>query len=178
MSWTKSIPYDEAEGPLSEIYKRLGPNLDHVITVHGLRPHHLEGHLSLYRSALHNSANVLPKVFLEAVGVLVSLKNGCSYCVVHHRNGVRREAESSELADAMLAALYQDVPGHPFTPAEQAALRYAAKLSQRPSDVGEADILAMREAGLDDGQILEINQVVAYFSYANRVVLGLGVRLE
>jgi uncharacterized protein YciW len=33
----------------------------------------------------------------------------------------------------------------------------------------------MREAGLDDGMILEVNQVVAYFAYANRTVLGLGV---
>ena len=33
----------------------------------------------------------------------------------------------------------------------------------------------MRREGLDDGQILEVNQVVAYFAYANRTVLGLGV---
>ena len=33
----------------------------------------------------------------------------------------------------------------------------------------------MRAAGFDDGEILEINQVVAYFAYANRTVQGLGV---
>ena len=33
----------------------------------------------------------------------------------------------------------------------------------------------MRDAGLDDGEILEINQVTAYFAYANRMVLGLGI---
>jgi uncharacterized protein YciW len=33
----------------------------------------------------------------------------------------------------------------------------------------------MRSAGLDDGEILEVNQVVAYFAYANRTVSGLGV---
>ena len=36
----------------------------------------------------------------------------------------------------------------------------------------------LREAGLDDGQILEINQVTAYFSYANRTVLGLGINTD
>ena len=40
------------------------------------------------------------------------------------------------------------------------------------------DIAAMREAGLDDGEILEINQVTAYFAYANRTVLGLGINTE
>ena len=29
--------------------------------------------------------------------------------------------------------------------------------------------------GLDDGEILEVNQVTAYFAYANRTVQGLGV---
>jgi uncharacterized protein YciW len=36
----------------------------------------------------------------------------------------------------------------------------------------------MRNAGFDDGQILEINQVVAYFAYANRTVLGLGINTD
>lgn len=41
--------------------------------------------------------------------------------------------------------------------------------------LSETDILALRTAGLKDGEILEINQVTAYFGYANRTVLGLGV---
>ena len=36
-------------------------------------------------------------------------------------------------------------------------------------------MLALRENGLNDGEILEINQVVSYFAYVNRTVLGLGV---
>jgi uncharacterized protein YciW len=37
------------------------------------------------------------------------------------------------------------------------------------------DIDALKSAGLKDGEILEINQVTAYFAYANRTVTGLGV---
>jgi uncharacterized protein YciW len=36
----------------------------------------------------------------------------------------------------------------------------------------------LRNAGYNDGEILEINQVVAYFAYANRTVLGLGCSTE
>ena len=32
--------------------------------------------------------------------------------------------------------------------------------------------------GLEDGEILEVNQVAAYFAYANRTVLGLGINKE
>lgn len=34
---------------------------------------------------------------------------------------------------------------------------------------------ALREAGYSDGEVLEINQVVSYFAYANRMAMGLGV---
>ncbi|MDH3805707.1 MAG: alkylhydroperoxidase, partial [Gammaproteobacteria bacterium] len=37
------------------------------------------------------------------------------------------------------------------------------------------DIEDLRGAGFDDGEILELNQVTAYFAYANRTVLGLGI---
>ncbi|MGB0867873.1 MAG: hypothetical protein ACPGSC_15280, partial [Granulosicoccaceae bacterium] len=35
----------------------------------------------------------------------------------------------------------------------------------------------MRQAGVSDGEILEVNQVVGYFCYANRLLNGLGVSL-
>jgi alkylhydroperoxidase family enzyme len=41
-----------------------------------------------------------------------------------------------------------------------------------------ADIDALRAAGADDGEILEVNQVCAYFNYSNRLLNGLGVTTE
>lgn len=57
-------------------------------------------------------------------------------------------------------------------------MRYAEKLTKQPRSVTEAEIRALREAGLEDGEILEVNQVTSYFAYANRAVLGLGVTTE
>lgn len=182
MSWIRAIAPAEARGRLKTQYDRLlgsgGTRLDNIITVHGLRPHTLEGHLALYRAALHHGANTLPKVYLEAIGVFVSRLNGCAYCVAHHSAGLRREAQSESQAQELLTALQAPAPGAPFTVGEQAGLRYAAKLTLHPASVAEADIQAMRDGGFDDGQILEVNQVAGYFCYANRVVLGLGVSLD
>ncbi len=36
----------------------------------------------------------------------------------------------------------------------------------------------MRDAGLDDTDILDVNLVTAYFAYVNRVADGLGVRVD
>jgi alkylhydroperoxidase family enzyme len=66
----------------------------------------------------------------------------------------------------------------PTTERERSMLAYAVALTADPSRVSQQAIVTMREAGLDDGSILEANQVVAYFAYVNRVIDGLGVQLE
>jgi len=172
----------QASGRLQKIYKKVqSPDgqVDNVLQVHSLRPHTLEGHMAVYKAVLHHNGNRLPVWFLEAVGVLVSNLNGCRYCAGHHAAGMQRllEAGSAGFED-YLAALQLEAPGDPFTGREQSGLAYARKLTLTPGQIGAADIDALRNAGFDDGEILEINQVAAYFAYANRTVSGLGVNPE
>jgi uncharacterized protein YciW len=56
--------------------------------------------------------------------------------------------------------------------------RYALKLTVSPWETTAAVVLALREGDLSDRDIVDANQVVAYFNYVNRVVEGLGVELE
>ena len=57
-------------------------------------------------------------------------------------------------------------------------MQYAEKLTLRPSDIKRADVDNLRTAGLDDGQILEANQIICYFNYVKRSINGLGVTNE
>ena len=57
-------------------------------------------------------------------------------------------------------------------------LDYAEKLTRTPGAMREADIEALRTKGLADRDILDVNQVVAYFAYVNRVADGLGVTTD
>ena len=59
-----------------------------------------------------------------------------------------------------------------------ALMAYAEKLTLRPAEMTEADVTALRAEGLDDGQILEANQIICYFNYVNRSINGLGVTTE
>ncbi len=180
MTWIKTISYDEAEGALKKIYERVkGPdnNVDNIMLAHSLRPHTIDGHMGLYKNVLHNSRNVLPKVYLETVGVYVSSLNRCEYCVEHHFAGMTRLMGDEGRALLVRAALEARRPEDAFSDGELAGLQYAAKLTSNAADLDVTDIQEMRDAGLDDGQILEINQVAAYFNYANRTVLGLGINL-
>ena len=53
-------------------------------------------------------------------------------------------------------------------------LVYARQLTVSLETLTEDIIIQLRSADFSDGEILEINQVTAYFNYANRTVLGLG----
>lgn len=57
-------------------------------------------------------------------------------------------------------------------------LNYATKLTERPADMIAEDVERLRNLGYKDRAILDINQIVAYFAYVNRVADGLGVNLE
>ena len=131
----------------------------------------------MYKNVLHHTSNSLPKSLLETIGVYVSLLNACAYCVEHHFDGLKRLLRDDARAAQIRVALEQDQL-HFFEIREQAILRYANALTINPSGVTESLIQDMRAAGLSDGEVLEVNQVVAYFAFANRTVLGLGVTTD
>ncbi len=176
--WIETVDIDKAAGRLKALYQRIkGPDgqIDNILRVHSLRPHTLEGHMALYKGVMHHPGNRLPKWQLEMLGVYVSLLNGCAYCVAHHYAGLRRLLEDDARATEIRDALQADAPERALDGAPLAMARYARSLTAEPAAIDEAPVAAMRRQGLDDGQILEVNQVVAYFAYANRTVLGLGV---
>jgi len=179
MTFIEVVSPQQATGRLAKIYKQIqAPDgqVDNVMQVHSLRPHTLQGHMAIYKAVLHHSGNRLPEWYLESVGVLVSRLNACGYCAGHHAAGLRRLLEAEGLDfDAYHAALQKDIPAEPFSLAEQLGLAYAIKLTHTPGCIEAADINVLREAGFTDGEILELNQVAAYFAYANRTVSGLGV---
>lgn len=55
---------------------------------------------------------------------------------------------------------------------------YAEKLTHTPAAMSEADIIALRNIGLDDRAIHDATQVISYFNYINRVADGLGIPPE
>jgi NAD(P)H-hydrate epimerase len=93
--------------------------------------------------------------------------------VVHHSHALTKESGRAELAEAVAS---QDTD--PLDRRMAALVAYARKLTRTPAAMREADVAALRQAGLDDRAIVDVNQVVAYFNYVNRVVEGLGVQLE
>ena len=81
-------------------------------------------------------------------------------------------------SDLFLRALNYNILHEFFEKKWYAGIEYAKLLTINPDKLSQQDIEQLRDLTFSDGEILEINQVVSYFNYANRTVLGLGVHTE
>ena len=180
-AWIRMLGDAEAGPELTAAFKRVrspAGTVDNVMRVHSLRPSTMTGHHALYMSALHDDANVLPGWFLETVASYVSILNRCPYSLTNHWANARHLIGDDGRAERVRAALDADAPERAFEGPELAMLRYARKLTLAPGTMAESDVQAMRDEGVGDGEILEVNQVCGYFNYVNRCLNGLGVTLK
>ena len=182
MPWIETVAYKDADAKLKPLYDRVkGPdnNVDNIMIMHSLRPHTMEGHMAIYKYVLHHRNNTIDKWFLETLGVWVSALNECNYCIEHHFAGLKRLLCDDRKSAQIRAAIdSNNIEAAPLDNRQKIAMEYARQLTRDPGGMREDIIKKLRTASYSDGEILEINQVSAYFSYANRTVLGLGCSTE
>ena len=180
-AWIEMIDVDQAEGEVREMYelvKTPAGTVDNVMRAHSLRPHTMKGHVTLYRSVLHNKNNVVPFWFLEVIASYTSMLNKCDYSFTHHFSNARNLIDDDAKSDRIFQAMEQRKPEQVFDGKELAFMQYAEQLTVNVAGIDKPVFDTMKAAGCSDGEILEVNQVVAYFSYSNRLLNGLGVTTE
>ena len=180
-AWIRMIEDQDADPELLEVLKLARTphgTVDNVMRVHSLRPNTMKGHVILYRAALHDDANTLPMWLQEVIGSYVSLLNDCDYSYANHWANAKHLMGDDAKADAAEPALKERKPEDAFDGKTLALLRYAQKLTLAPGEMARNDVTALTEAGVDDGEILEANQIIGYFNYVNRCLNGLGVTTE
>ena len=176
-AWIKMIDDADADGRLKDLLDQARTphgTVDTVMRVHSLRPNTMEGHVTLYRSVLHSEDNTLPFWFLEVIASYTSILNDCTYSLTHHFMNVRNLLRDQPRSDRIFTALKAHRPEDEFDGKELALLRYAGKLTSQVGRMVKSDFEALKIAGCEDGEILEVNQVCAYFNYSNRLLNGLG----
>ena len=148
-----------AQPHLEAVKKQLGvvPNLFRLVAN---SPAALEGYLSM-SGALGKGA--LPAPTRERIALAVAQVNDCGYCLSAHSYLGKNLAK---LSDAEIVANRQ---GGSLDPKADAAVRFAAKVAQVRGHVSDADVQAVRLAGYDDAQIVEIVQHVALNTWTNYI---------
>ena len=144
--------------------------------IHSLRPNTMKGHVTLYRAALHDEENTIPMWFQETISSYVSMLNNCDYSLANHWKNAVHLMGSEQDANKIEEALKAQNPENAFEGEQLAMLEYAEKLTLNPGNMIEEDVEQLRNEGIDDGKILELNQIVGYFNYVNRLLNGLGVQ--
>ena len=149
-----------ASRPLLEaVKKQLGvaPNLHRMVAN---SPAALEGYVSL-NGAL--SKGSLPAATRTRIALTVAEINGCSYCLSAHTYLGQHVAK---LDDAEMTA---NRSGASNDPKANAAVRFAATVTRARGQVTDAEIRALKEAGYDDAQLIEIVLHVALNTWTNYI---------
>lgn len=147
-----------AAQPLLEgVKKQLGlvPNLFRTVAN---SPAALEGYLNL-SAALGKGS--LPAATRERIALAVAEINGCAYCLSAHTYLGRNLAK---LDDAEITA---NRNGASNDPKADAAVRFAASVVRLRGHVSSEAVSAVKAAGYDDGQIVEIVLHVALNTWTN-----------
>lgn len=149
-----------ASRPLLEAVKRQLGSVPNLFRLVANSPAALEGYLGM-QSALAKGA--LPAATRERIALAVAEVNGCSYCLAAHTYLGRNLAR---LDDAEIAA---NRAGGSGDEKAHAAVKFAATIARERGHVGPEDLAAVRAAGYDDAQIIEIVQHVALNTWTNYV---------
>lgn len=129
--------------------------------------------MDLYLSVMFSRSGV-SRPDREMIAAVVSRANACPYCVNHHEEALRFYWKDND----RVRAVVREGDYTSLDSKQLAMLNYAVRLTRNPDDVRQTDVESLRDAELTDRDILDVNLIVSYFNFVNRVALGLGVTFD
>lgn len=120
----------------------------------------------------YNTEGGLGRAAREFAATVTSRSNGCVYCASVHAG---RTLGESAGAKAIVTSLLDRGAQAPVADPTWEAIRAAAvALTETPSALEPGHLEALAERGLDRAAIVDVINAVAFFNWANRLMLGLG----
>ena len=175
--WIETVPWAEAFGTLKEAYDWQAASLGQPTEFTQLGSLYPE--LTLLRLQLYKVVEATPSDLTplerRVAAYVASRLNETPHCASGLE--LRLDDLAPSASPGVTDAIRRD-PGRICSGDVRldAIAAYAAKLTLTPGAVAESDIHALRAAGLRDLEILDLNNIVAYYNYINRVANGLGLR--
>lgn len=107
----------------------------------------------------------------EQIAVAIANRNRCHYCLAAHTVlGQKAGASSAEMTSAQV--------GQSNDPRTAAALAFALTIVEQRAQITDADVVRLREAGFDDGQIVELLAHVALNLFTNYINVALDIPVD
>jgi uncharacterized peroxidase-related enzyme len=171
MTFIRTIPPDEAEGPVREMYEhahgRFGfvPNWAQAFS---LRPGVMDGWVALLRSIQSN----LPVRTYELATVAAARTLRSSYCSLAHGSVLAKQV----FDPATVTAIVSDTPESPLEPRERAMMAFVEKVVLNADRVTPADVDGLRSHGYRDEEIFDIAAAAAARCFFSKLLDALGVQ--
>jgi uncharacterized peroxidase-related enzyme len=173
-AWIATIPWSEATGELLAAYDwqaaKLGEPTEYT-QLGSLAPELVMLRLRLYRAveAVESGLSVEEKRLAAYVTSIVNATPHCSSGLDRQLHGLGLDPEVIERAASTPESLNSG------NARWDEIARHSAILARRPAAITEDDIERLRAHGLADLDIVDLNNIVAYYAYTNRVATGLGL---
>lgn len=133
-------------------------------------PEALEARTLTDQDIFYNVTSGLPRAEREIAASAASRVNGCVYCAsVHTARATKESGREDDVQKLLDDGVTADL-GQPWSAIAQAS----AALTETPNAFSAAHIEELREAGLDDADIVDVINGAAFFNWANRLMLSLG----
>ncbi|MDN5657763.1 alkylhydroperoxidase domain protein [Brevibacterium sandarakinum] len=120
-----------------------------------------------------NTTDGLGRAERELAATVASRLNGCLFCASIHSDRATEESGRRNLVQTLLDTGIA-APSSLGDPVWDAVIDASAALTLTPQAFGPAHVNALREAGLADGDIIDVLGCAAFFNWANRLMLSLG----
>jgi uncharacterized peroxidase-related enzyme len=164
----RDLPAD-LQGLFRAARERIGfvPN---VFRTYAYRPERLSAWFAHFR-LLHEATPGLSEAEREMIAVVVSMANGCLYCLVAHGAALREAWGDSVMADRITLD-WRRADG--LSARQRAICAFAERLTLRPVEATEENLEALRAHGLSDEDAWDVIEVAAMYNFTNRLAQATG----
>lgn len=108
----------------------------------------------------------------ELIGAFTSGLNACQFCCDTHS----ATAEVLGIPKGLIDDLIMDIDNADITDKMKPLLKYVKKLTEKPTQVTQADVDAIFAAGWDEDAFYHAVSICGLFNYYNRLIEGYGVK--
>ena len=149
------------------------PDVPAIFQAMSLKPEALDA-VKRLNEVLSFGNSGLSRVQEEAIATVVSVANRCRYGAMTHAGFLRRHSQDLKMASYFLS----DYTQAPLSSTDRRILDFAVQVTQVPSALTKNDVEQLRDAGLEESQILDVVLIGCLSNFMDRLANSLGVDLE
>lgn len=164
-------PHAEATGDRKELMDAVKAQFGGVVNMFGTVAHSPAALKSMLGAFGALAEGKLGAKLGEQIAVAIANYNGCAYCLSAHTLLGKNAGASAEEMEAAQEGRADD-------PRSQAAIRFALQVVEDRADIQDTDVAALRVAGFDDEEIVEIFAHIALNLFTNYINVGLDVDVD